>query len=134
MVHIRDLNTKDAQLFAVLQTLCKQEALSIVRGAGRHKGLEAWRRPLRPQHWGKAQGFAEERAEPTGDPIDVADEEALDGVVALTSALWRTASCLGPPRPCTHAIALPDPCDYSSMIAKNMAPDSLYSHCIGYLA
>ena len=41
---IPDLDAKDAQLYAVLQTLCEKEAFALVRGAGKGKGLEAWRR------------------------------------------------------------------------------------------
>ncbi|CAK9073582.1 unnamed protein product [Durusdinium trenchii] len=39
-----DLESKDAQLYAVLQTLCEKEAFTLVRSAGKSKGLEAWRR------------------------------------------------------------------------------------------
>ena len=41
---IPDLESKDAQLYAVLQTLCEKEAFTLVRSAGKSKGLEAWRR------------------------------------------------------------------------------------------
>ena len=41
---IPDLESKDAQLYAVLQTLCEKEAFTLVRSAGKGKGLEAWRR------------------------------------------------------------------------------------------
>ena len=42
--YIEDLETKDAQLYAVLQTLCEKEAFALVRGAGKGHGMEAWRR------------------------------------------------------------------------------------------
>ena len=41
---IPDLESKDAQLYAVLQTLCEKETFTLVRSAGKGKGLEAWRR------------------------------------------------------------------------------------------
>eukprot|EP00438_Fugacium_kawagutii_P024647 Skav203984 [mRNA] locus=scaffold3369:57215:60998:- [translate_table: standard] len=41
---IPDLAAKDAQLYAVLQTLCEKEAFTLVRSAGKGHGLEAWRR------------------------------------------------------------------------------------------
>ena len=41
---IPDLEAKDAQLYAVLQTLCEKEAFTLVRSSGKGKGLEAWRR------------------------------------------------------------------------------------------
>ena len=41
---IEDLEAKDAQLYAVLQTLCEKEAFTLVRSAGKGHGLEAWRR------------------------------------------------------------------------------------------
>ncbi|CAE7245381.1 unnamed protein product [Symbiodinium sp. CCMP2592] len=42
--HIPGLEEKDAQLHAVLQTLCEGEAFTLVRSAGRGAGLEAWRK------------------------------------------------------------------------------------------
>jgi len=39
-----DLEAKDAQLYAVLQTFCEKEAFTLVRSSGKGKGLEAWRR------------------------------------------------------------------------------------------
>ena len=41
---IEDIDAKDAQLYAVLQTLCEKEAFTLVRSAGKGHGLEAWRR------------------------------------------------------------------------------------------
>ena len=41
---IPDLEAKDSQLYAVLQTLCEKEAFTLVRSSGKGKGLESWRR------------------------------------------------------------------------------------------
>lgn len=45
--HIEDVVAKSTQLYAVLQTLCEGEAFTIVRSAGKHNGLDAWRRLVR---------------------------------------------------------------------------------------
>ena len=39
-----ELDAKNQQLCAVLQTICEKEAFTIVRAAGKGNGLEAWRR------------------------------------------------------------------------------------------
>ena len=41
---VRDIEQVDAQLYALLQTLCECEAFTIVRSAGKNNGLESWRR------------------------------------------------------------------------------------------
>ena len=58
---IPDLESKDAQLYAVLQTLCEKEAFTLVRSAGKSKGLEAWRRlckRFRSFDWRSSEGTA----------------------------------------------------------------------------
>ena len=41
---VPELDAKNRQLYAVLQTICEKEAFTIVRAAGKSNGLEAWRR------------------------------------------------------------------------------------------
>ena len=41
---VPELDAKNQQLYAVLQTICDKEAFTIVRAAGKSNGLEAWRR------------------------------------------------------------------------------------------
>ena len=42
--HIQDIN---GEFFAVLQSLCEKEAFTIVRSAGKGRGLEAWRKLIK---------------------------------------------------------------------------------------
>ena len=45
--HCKEIQQMNAQLFAVLQTLCEGEAFTIVRSSGKNNGLEAWCRLVR---------------------------------------------------------------------------------------
>ena len=44
---VEGIEQLDAQVYALLQTLCEREAFSIVRSSGKNRGFESWRKLLR---------------------------------------------------------------------------------------